>query len=523
MEFFRNREELEFKIVTLHSEGVKIRMLSRHFKMGRNTIRKILKKHEAFRDKGHDRLEKQTIPRDSKLDPFIPFIKGLLERYPDITSTRICEELREKGYDGGKTIVFDRLKQLRPRPKKEPVIRFETAPGEQGQMDWSPYKITFSNGCKTEVLCFSYILGYSRRQYIDFTLNRKFFTLIRRHQDAFNHFEGVPRSCLYDGEKTILLRWEAGRPVYNPAFISFITHYRCKPIGCKPRRPQTKGKVEKPFSYIEKNLLNGRAFLDLDDLKRTAQWWLREKSDKHRHDTTGRPPIELFLEQEQTSLLPLPKHPYDTSEVHLRVCRCEGLVEFETNKYSVPVEYIADILAIKANENELFIYDSNLKLIAKHERFPLGAAKSSEKPEHRITQKKRYGLEPVRDVFFKIGDSAEEFLKGLQQKEAHHCGYHARFILNLKEHYHTESINKSLAHATRYYAFNCKAVERILKATAKRRTLESVRNRQANEVLKKCLPEIHQRSLSEYSQLFENNPEENETPPQTNSLDSRTD
>lgn len=76
----------------------------------------------------------------------------------------------------------------------------------------------------------------------------------------FSLFGGVPDTCLYDGEKTVILRWEAEKPIFNPAFMAFITHYHCRPIACAPGRPETKGKVEAPFSYVEKNLLNARKF-----------------------------------------------------------------------------------------------------------------------------------------------------------------------------------------------------------------------------------------------------------------------
>jgi len=108
-------------------------------------------------------------------------------------------------------------------------------------MDWSPYTIPFTRSGKSQVQCFSYILGFSRRQYLDFTIRHDFYSLIRRHQDAFQYFGGVPRECLYDNEKTVVLRWECGRPLFNPAFTAFITHYQCKPIACRQGRPETKG------------------------------------------------------------------------------------------------------------------------------------------------------------------------------------------------------------------------------------------------------------------------------------------
>lgn len=491
-----SRQDLEHQIITLYAEGWSIRGLARHFAMGRNTIRRIIRKNSSQREQGHDALPPKPVLRKSKLDPYRPLIKELLERYPDITGVRMYEELTADGFDGGKTILTDYLRKMRPRPKKDPVVRFETAPGKQGQMDWSLYTLTFTGAGRCKVVCFSYILGYSRRQYIDFTLDRKFFTLIRRHQDAFAHFGGVPETCLYDNEKTVVLRWEAGQPVYNPSFAAFITHYHCRPIACPPGRPQPKGKVEAPFLFILKNLLNAREFSDFEDLRATARWWLANRSDAHRHDTTGRPPLELFLEKERAALRPLPDHPYDSAEVVLRVCRIDGFLEFETNLYSAPFEYVADILTLKATEKEIFVYSPSLKQIARHERQPIGAGRTLEDPSHRKSPKIRYGLEPVKEAFVAIGDAAQAYLEGLKAQHPRHCGFQARYILRLKEKYHTDDIHKALAHALKYHAFDGKTIERILMARAAPRPLEAAYGQSARSLA--ALPDIKQRPLEDY-------------------------
>ena len=175
MLFIRNRQELDHRIITMHAQGSSIRALSRHFAMGRNTFRRILRKNQSQREKGHDVLDqKRSVGRQSKLDPYRPMIKELIETYPDITGVRLYELLVDAGFTGGSTIITDYLRKIRPRPKKEPVVRFETEPGQQGQMDWSPYTLNFTGTGKQKVVCFSYILGFSRRQYIDFTTDRKF-------------------------------------------------------------------------------------------------------------------------------------------------------------------------------------------------------------------------------------------------------------------------------------------------------------------------------------------------------------
>ena len=84
--FIRNRQELEHQIILLHEEGWSIHALSKHFTMGRNTVRRILRKNRKQREKGHDALDqRRPVPRKSKLDAFKPTIQELLKEYPSIT------------------------------------------------------------------------------------------------------------------------------------------------------------------------------------------------------------------------------------------------------------------------------------------------------------------------------------------------------------------------------------------------------------------------------------------------------
>lgn len=130
-QFISNREEYENLVISMKVGGWSIRSLARHFKVGRNSIRRILRKVELNREHGHDKLtsEQKKINRSSKLDTYVHKMKELLEKYPKITSVRMLEKLRDEGYRGGITIIKERLRVLRPRPKREPIVRFETDPG----------------------------------------------------------------------------------------------------------------------------------------------------------------------------------------------------------------------------------------------------------------------------------------------------------------------------------------------------------------------------------------------------------
>ena len=414
----KSQEEFDNYVITKHAEGVSIRSLAKRLNVGRNKIRKIIRGNKLQRNNGHDILtekkSKRKPKKKKKLDAFIPKMEELVGKYPKITGVRMFEELQIIGFEGSISLVREKLRKIRPVAKITPISRFETEAGLQGQMDWSPYKINFKEEGKKQVQCFSYILGHSRRHYIDFSFDRKFHTLIRRHQDAFNYFEGVPLQCLYDGEKTIVLRFEAGKPVLNPSFVAFITHYKCKPIIV--RKARTKGKIEAPFKYVEGNLLNAREFRNMEHLRETSKWWMKEKSDKHIHDTTKHPPLKLFIEHEKNKLQALPVCPYDTAEVKLLVARSNAVVEFETNFYSVPENYVGDIMSLKATEHEIFVYSPELELVASHERLPFGSNRTIENPNHRTSKQVRYGIEGVQETFLSLGNSAETFLKGLKEQ-----------------------------------------------------------------------------------------------------------
>ena len=157
---------------------------------------------------------------------------------------------------------------------------------------------------------------------------------------------------------------------------------------------------------------------------------------------------------------------------------------------------------MKATEHEVIIYSAELALLVRHQRLPTGSVTKLDGSGIHSSRKIRYSLEPVLDQFLAMGDHSRDFLEGLKQQHPKNCGFHARYILRQKEKYHPDDIDKAMAHACRYHAYDCKAIERILLAKSSPRTLEAMRNEKAAAELRNALPEIRQRSLAEYDSLL---------------------
>jgi transposase len=181
--------ELVNKIVALFHGGASVRRIALSLGVSRRAVHRALGQVEQARGGLPERTPRAA--RASKLDAYEPAIADLLARYPDISVRRIHEELRPLGYTGGYTVLSERVARLRPAPIITPVRRFETAPGHQAQMDYSTYDLNFSDEGRRRVYAFSYVLGYSRRQYLHFVEAQDFATTVREHIRAFEHLGGV--------------------------------------------------------------------------------------------------------------------------------------------------------------------------------------------------------------------------------------------------------------------------------------------------------------------------------------------
>lgn len=501
---WRTREELLHHIITLAKQGVARRAIARALGVSRNTVRALLKAHEAGREAEHIALEPRPTraPRAAKIDPYKPRVGELMARFSDITAQRVYEILKDEGFDGSHTGVKKYVRSVRPPPRPEPSRTTpDYAPGEMSENDWSPYEIVFTTGKRAIVQAFSYVLVTSKRKYFGLYESNDLFALMDGHERAFARLGGCAHRCKYDSQKPVVLRWEGEQPIYNPRLLAFSSHYEFRPLAVRRGHPNDKPRVERSFWEVERSFLNGREFRDLDDMRAQLADWLERIVDQRLHDK--RTALDRFAE-EREHLLPLPRHPYDTARVVYRVCGIDGFIAWAGNHYAVPYDHVTDILPVRITQRELFVYAADLRCIARHELAPRGAGKRLDPAGlHPPPRRSPFDLDQLRVAFERMGEHAAEFFRLMSAAPPRVWGWQARRILLLRERYSTEELESALEHAASFGAFEHHSVERILAARALPRTLDEYVAEETTRRIEQRLGPARTapRDLTEYDRL----------------------
>lgn len=298
--------EVYMEIEVLRKHGFSLRRIAAEVGCAVNTVRSHL---TAGQKPKYERHKK----RPSKLSPYEAYLR---ERQTSahplwIPATVLYREIAAQGYQGGMSPLRRFLREIKPTLPPEPVVRFETAPGEQMQVDW----VEFRKG-RQPLYAFCATLGYSRASYVEFVADMKVVTLIDCHQNAFVALGGVPRRLLYDNMKTVVLERDVDGPGehrYHAGFLDYAKHGGFVIKRCRPYRARTQGKVERFNGYLRRSFYVPlaaklkQAGLQLDVVTANAEvrHWLQEVANVRIHGTTQRRPSEQ-LQQEQAHLQAIP-------------------------------------------------------------------------------------------------------------------------------------------------------------------------------------------------------------------------
>lgn len=355
-------------------ERISISEIGRRLDLDRKTVRR------SVRQTTWQPYQRATVA-ETLLTAHADFVR---DRAPQVGySARILyQELRaSRGYPGSYETVKRFITPLREvqLQAERALLRFETPPGQQSQIDWGQATVPFRAG-PVVIHVFVLTLGFSRRGFYYACADERLAQFLEAHERAFAHFGGHTREHLYDRPRTVCYADETGRRLWNPTFKAFADYWGFEPRVCRPYRAQTKGKVESGVKYLKRNFLPGRTFVDLVDFQAQLDEWTATIADRRVHGTTHEEPLARFA-RERGQLVPLAKQPSFQQEARVsRIVAEDYLVSLATNRYSVPFRLIGQRVEVQRRGDTVHIFHRDHE-VATHPVLP-GTHQFRILPEH---------------------------------------------------------------------------------------------------------------------------------------------
>lgn len=353
-------------------ENWKVHTLARHLGLHHSTVERALSDGD---------VPLPAAPRPCLCDPYVPFIRQTLERYPGLSAARLFSMVKERGYSGASDGHFRKI-VARHRPKKaaEAFLRLQTLPGEQAQVDWA-YFGKFAHGTAPRSLwAFVMVLSFSRMLFVRFFLGQTQSLFLQGHQHAFDFFQGVPRVLLYDNLKSAVLERIGDAIRFHPVLWDFASCYGFEPRPVAVARGNEKGRVERAIRYLRTSFFPARTYKDLADLNAQALSFCQSEAARRRCPEDSTLTVQAAWDKERGLLLPIPTAPYPAEErTEVRVGKTP-YVRFDKNDYSVPHTAVRRTLTVLASAESVRIVEGEVTLAVHPRCFDSG--KTLEDPAH---------------------------------------------------------------------------------------------------------------------------------------------
>ena len=406
--------------------------------------------------------------RSSIVDPYLPFILEMLEKFPRLPARRLFDMVRERGYPGASGHFRSIVARYRPRPSGEAYLRLRTLPGEQCQVDWGHFGRLEVKRASRPLMAFVMVLSYSRAIFLRFFLSQSLSNFLRGHEAAFNFFGGTSRAALYDNLKSAVLERVGMAIRFNPQFLEFAAHYRFDPRPVAVARGNEKGRVERAIRFVRTSFFPGRRYKDLGDLNRQAYSWCQTRALERRWPEDKRLSVAEVFRGEKEKLLPLPDEPYPSEErVEVNVGK-SPYVRFDLNDYSVPHDFARKTVVVSATEDTVRIL-SGAEVIAKHARSydrgeqvedpvhikHLAEAKSDAR-RHRGVDRLRYIVPESAKILAAVAERGQPLARAVAQ------------LTDLLDTYGKRALSDAIEEALRGDAAHPQAVQHILERNRRR-------------------------------------------------------
>lgn len=372
----------------------------------------------------------------------------LLAELPELAYSTLTEFCRRQGI-GQKT--------------KVPAGTHNYGPGVEMQHDTSPHRVALGEHM-VQLQCATLVLAHSRmifgQVYERWTRlqARGFLT------EALQFFGGAAGRCVIDNSNVVLLHGVGPNAVPTAEMAAFGKRFSFTFFAHGYKKPNRKGKVERPFSFIEKNFYPGRTFTDLADCNRQFLEWCQTQNSKRKDHLQARP-IDLFAE-ERLHLQALPVHLPAIFDAEVRGVDLEGWVQLHTNRYSAPALLIGEEVEVREYLDKVCLYQG-ARLVCVHPLLRFGSRGKHRLPEHEVdrTPNKRPRQQqaiPEEQRLRAAHPALGSYIDGLKSRHVGRGASGIRRLLRMWEELQEESVLAAIAQAQHYRMYDLNRLEKMV-------------------------------------------------------------
>ncbi|MEW5819606.1 MAG: IS21 family transposase [Cyanobacteriota bacterium] len=434
--------ETWYKIKILKLQGKSNRQIARILHISKNTVRKYLSSKEppVFQKRDYQSI----------LDKFLEEIENM--RKKGYIGTRIFSELKNMGYEGSLATVHRVLRNIKTEEiqNKKATTRFETLPGEQMQYDWKEWTLIIAE--KTQkIYIHKLILGYSRKKFYTFSLTIKTIDIIRAIYEGINFFGGIAPELIIDNPKQMVIYHKKnGVIMYNDEFFGFCGIFGITPNPCQNYRPRTKGKVERPFYYLQEHLLKGLNLNNIEEFETKLNEFTENYNNKI-HPTFKDTPLKRF-EKEKNYLFPVPE--INTTSIFKKEYRKvsnDGYISWNASYYPVSMKYcLKDVFIEAIYGRQIKIYNSSGELLQIFQTNLFEKGIKPKHPEHEIinqqyiNKKESLRSQSINRFIEMFDDTGLLFIENLKKTQYNNLLWHLSEIIEYTKIYHPDDVKKAL-------------------------------------------------------------------------------
>jgi len=402
----------------------------------------------ALASGGPPAYDRKSTP-NPQLDPFREVIFEMAN-VKHFRGSRILEEIRSKGYTGGKTALYRLLAEVKLETQRT-FMPYETLPGEQAQFDWSPYTVLVS-GLLTKIFIYSYINGFSRYRVYDVALSENQGAVFEALENSLIESGGVPQRVQTDNATVFVQNASRSNFRWNPRYLHLCGHYGFEPSRSLPVHPWSKGKVEKPFDYLETHFIAGASFESFPDLL-TKLKIFQGKVNTKVHATIKTTPEDLIA-KDREAFSALPTTRYVGVKEETRKVTSDCLLSYNGSRYSVPWPFANKHVWVKISKGYyLEVYSQANAVIAVHALSMTKGAVVLEKSHYRTPVSVLASTERMKILFRERFPGHEMFLEKLLAQKRFNARHHLHEIIALARLYHKDDVVRAFDTALAYNVF----------------------------------------------------------------------